>query len=95
MNRGSVSLPLLLAVIAALAVAYFIHATHSRRQPSPAAQAMIVGKAGSEAAIVPGVDDKRLSDDEKAAGALWADKHPSERCPSEPAGFHQGCNGAR
>lgn len=51
MDRGTVSLPLLLAVIAALVVAYFVHAAHRQQQPSPAAQAMIVGKARSSEAV--------------------------------------------
>jgi hypothetical protein len=32
-----------------------------------------------------------LSDDEGAAGALWARKHPGERCPGDPAAFKRGC----
>jgi hypothetical protein len=91
MNRPSVSLPLLLAVIAALVVAYFVRATHGHQQHSPAARAMLVGKARGEAATAPEGDDKALTDDEEAAGALWARRHAGQRCPADPVAFKNGC----
>jgi hypothetical protein len=95
MSRGTVSLPLLLAVIAVLVVAYFVRAAHGRQQPSPAAQAMMVGKARGKAVTTPEGDDKALTDDEEAAGALWARRHPGQRCPTDPVAFRRGCASAR
>jgi hypothetical protein len=92
MNRGTVSFPLLLAVIAALAAAYFFRSlTH--HQPSSAAQAVMAGKASGVAATTNETDDKALSDDEEAAGAPWARKHPGQRCPGDPVAFSRGCDG--
>ncbi len=89
MNRGTVSLPLLLAVIAALVVAYFIHASHPH--PSHAAQVMLAGKARGQLDVAQASEDQNLQDDEETAGAMWARQHPGARCPVEPVAFRRGC----
>jgi hypothetical protein len=94
MNRGTVSLPLLLAVIAALVGAYIVRSL-GHHQPSPAARAVMTGKTLGVIANGPEADDNALSADEEAAGVLWARKHPGERCPTDPAGFRRGCEGGK
>jgi hypothetical protein len=89
MNRPSVSLPLLLVVIAVLVIAYVVRARH-HHQSSPAAQAMTAGKARSAAALGQETGATDLSDDDQAAGVLWARAHPGQRLPDGPAGVRQG-----
>ena len=85
--------PILIGALAALASVLLAYDL-SHRHPTPAAQAVIAGKARGELDVAQASEDQNLQDDEETAGTMWAKAHPQEPCPSQPRSFHQGCESA-
>jgi len=58
------------------------------------AQSIAAGQAHAQALTEEGAEDRDLSDDETAAGEVWADHHKGEgsgACPTYSPAFRQGC----
>lgn len=83
---------LLIALAAILAMVWIIgDLTGHPHSADPRAQAIETGQAKAAALAGAEAEDQNLSDDEEAAGALWARRHLGQPCPIDPAPFRQGC----
>jgi hypothetical protein len=62
--------------------------------PNAVASAILTGQAHARFATGDDAEDGDLSDDEAAAGAMWAKQHAADdpgQCPNYSAAFRKGC----